>query len=350
MITQSERSYLLAWAREVGKDHPFWDFHIHPFDALTGDVNYHLDDSVNGLFAKGSGRYHAPTPEFVAGSSDIDDSLQRSSYSERAVLLASRFTYLHTGPKVFTDQLDVAGISRAVLLPVVREAGFAVTMLNTMGMMFSADNRFILGCPFPVGISCDKLLTYFCWARDTWNVRVIKLHPNLIDLNPSEQCGRDILDATLDASVVLKLPIIVHGGKTPGLEHVEKREHSILSHLAEVNWGISSTPIIIAHAGCYGLDEDEIPSALKLLNNLLEKYSNIMVDTSYLELPVLQKVLASVDCNRLIFGSDALYVPVWKAWVRFLKALRLVSSHPDEDLIRIASLNPMSCLALSAAH
>lgn len=345
MIAQSERGYLFAWAREVGKDHPFWDFHVHPFDVLIGDVKYRLDDSVDGLFSKGFGKYHAPTPKFVAGYSDIDDTLHEPSHSERAMLLASRFTYLHTGPKVFADQLDLAGISHAVLLPVVRGADSAVAMLNAMGMMFSADERFLLGCPFPIDTSCDQLFKYFRWARDTWGVRVIKIHPNLIGLNPVEQDGRDILDATLDASASLKLPIVLHGGRSPGLEPVEKREHSILSHLTEVNWGRSSMPIVIAHAGCYGLNEDEIPSTLKLLDKLLEKYSNVMVDTSYLESSVLQKVFLSVDRNRLIFGSDALYTPVWKAWGGFLKALRLVSTHPDDDLIHIASLNPAGCLA-----
>jgi predicted TIM-barrel fold metal-dependent hydrolase len=84
------------------------------------------------------------------------------------------------------------------------------------------------------------------------------------------------------------------------------------------------------------------------LDNLLEKHPNLMADISNLEPPILRLVLERVSPDRLIFGSDALYVPIWKAWVRFLQTLQLLSKHPDDDLIRIASLNPAYCLSLSA--
>jgi len=114
--------------------------------------------------------------------------------------------------------------------------------------------------------------------------------------------------------------------------------------LANINWDISSGPVVIAHAGCYGLTEAEMTSAIPILNRLMDKIPNLLADTSALSLSALQLLLAKVDRNRLIFGSDALYFKVWKAWVLFLQALRLVSPNPDEDLIRIASINPAQCL------
>jgi hypothetical protein len=344
-----DRSFLLAWAREIGKEHPFLDFHVHPFDVLTGNIAYQTSNPSEGLYAKGSACYHVPAfdnKEEYSGGFNI---LQQASSSERALLLTSRLAYTHTGPKVFADHLDLVGISGALLLPVVREPGAAGNMLEAMGRMFSTDSRFLLGCPFPVETPCNELLNFFRWARDIWGVRVIKIHSNLINVDPFGRTGQDIMEATLVAAGSLNLSIVLHGGRTPGLEPIEKREYGTLSHLERVNWGLSSAPVIFAHAGCYGLADEELPSALKVLDGLLEKYPNIMADTSNLGLSTLQKLLTSVDCSRLVFGSDALYIPVWKAWLRFLQTLQLVSASPDDDLIRIASLNPAGCLSLSAA-
>jgi predicted TIM-barrel fold metal-dependent hydrolase len=148
----------------------------------------------------------------------------------------------------------------------------------------------------------------------------------------------------------LGLPIIVHGGRSPGLEPAEMRECGTISRLAMVNWSISTAPVVLAHAGCYGLSHTESIDALFILDNLLEKHSNLMADISKLEPPILRLVLEKISPDRLIFGSDALYIPIWKAWVKFLKTLQLVSTRPDDDLIRIASLNPAGCLSLSDPH
>jgi predicted TIM-barrel fold metal-dependent hydrolase len=67
---------------------------------------------------------------------------------------------------------------------------------------------------------------------------------------------------------------------------------------------------------------------IPLIEKLFEEHPNLLADTSALDLPALKLLLSKVDSSRLIFGSDALYFPVWKAWVTFLQALRLVSPAP----------------------
>lgn len=344
MAELPENNFLLEWAREIGKDHPFLDFHVHPFDVLSADIEYQANGSLDGVFSRGSACYHAPELDFRGGVT----LLQPVENTERALLLAARFAYAHTGAKVVSDQLDLVGISGALLLPVARVPGSAEKLLPAINRMFGGDDRFLPGCPFPVGVGCDDLRPFFRQARARWGVRAVKLHCNLAGLDLASRSGRDLMEATLEAAGALNLTIVLHGGRTPGLEPLERREYGRLSNLAQVNWGISSAPVVIAHAGCYALADDEIPATLRILDSLFDRYPNLMADTSNLGFSVLQKLLTSVDCGRLVFGSDALYIPIWRAWLRFLEALQLFSPCPDRDLLRIASVNPWQCLSQTA--
>lgn len=334
---------LLEWAQDVGSTFPFLDFHVHPFDVLTGDTEYQLVDHVDGLYTKGSAVYRSPQAQSGA---EHPPTIPVKSINHGSLLLAARLAYTHTGPKVLTDQLEVAGLAGALLLPVARTPGTAEKLLQVSAYMFSNDDRLILGCAFPIGIPPDKLDSYFRSARETRGIRAIKLHPNLAGVDPRTNFGRELIEAMLASAGSLDLPVVVHGGQTPAMEPVDCREFGTLAHLSKVDWSISTSPVIIAHAGLYGLTREDAIPAMDNLKKLFERHPHLMADLSNLDPLILRLVLEKVDRNRLIFGSDALYVPIWKSWIRFLDTLRLVSRHPDDDLIRIASLNPHRCLRL----
>ncbi len=337
----SDPHVLLEWAHDVGETFPFLDFHVHPFDVFAGDTGYQSDNQVEGLYCKGSSVYHPPR---VQASAECPKTPPASSITLRSLVLASRFAYTHTGPKVLADQLDVAGLASALLLPVARNPGAAENLLQVSAHIFPNDGRLLPGCAFPLGMPPAKLDSFFRSARETWGIRAIKLHPNLTGVDPLTEFGRELIEAMLAAAGSLHLPVVMHGGRTLALEPVACREYGTLAHLANVDWGVSSAPVIIAHGGLYGLTEEEASAALDVLERLFERYPNLMADTSNLEPPILRLLLEKVARNRLIFGSDALYIPIWKSWVGFLQTLRLVSQHPEDDLIRIASRNPIRCL------
>ncbi len=340
-----ESQYLLEWAREIGRTHPFMDFHVHPFDVFYGDIAYQADHNINGLFFKATSVYKPPS--FEINEESLSNRFQVGLNNSRALQLASRLIYNHTGPKVFTDQLDIAGIAGALLLPVVRSPGAAINMVEVSEKMFQQENRLHLAYPFPIGISPNELSSYYSIGKKSNKFCAIKIHPNLVGLDPLTKTGKELIEATLISAGTLKLPVVVHGGYTAGLSSPESKVFGTLERLANINWNITSCPVIIAHAGCYGLTEAEMSSTIPILNGLLDKIPHLFADTSALNLPTLKLLIAKVDRNRLIFGSDALYFTVWKAWVVFLQALRLISPTPDEDLIRIASLNPAQCLVYS---
>lgn len=344
MPVQVDSHFLLDWARDLGSTYPFFDFHIHPYDVMAGNTAYQVNNQVDGLFSAGLSAYQPPTLDSKIEISTESATFQKAVETERALLLTSRYIYTHTGSRVVTDQISLVGISNALLLPVVRAPGAATEMLEKTKEMFSNHPRLLLGCPFPIGLERDELAHFFCTAREKWDVQAIKIHPNLANIDPSSETGQDLIEATLEVAGSLGLPVVVHGGRTPGLKPVEMGEYGILSHLKEIDWSISSAPVIIAHAGCYGLTEEEATADISILEKMLCKSSNLFADISNLTFPVLKLVLEEIDHKRLIFGSDALYVPVWKAWIMFLQALREQSPYPEKDLICMASENPSRCV------
>ena len=336
---------LIEWARELGSEYPFFDFHVHPYDVLAGDTAYQANNQVEGVYSRGAFTYKAPSIENKIREMDEGAAPPKLLDSERALLLGSRFLYSHTGPKVLTDQMDLVGLTNALLLPVARAPGVVNEMVDAAKNMFLNDDRFLLGCPVPVGMKRDEIASFFRSARDKWGIRAIKVHPNLADMDPLSTTGKELIEATLEIAGELKLPVVVHGGRTPGLKQKEQREFGLLARLKELDWSISSTAVIIAHAGCYTLDENEARDALSILEKMLEKHSNLYADTSNLETAVLGLVMETVDRKRLIFGSDAFYDPIWKAWVNFLQVLCKISPDSESDLVQIASDNPARCLA-----
>jgi predicted TIM-barrel fold metal-dependent hydrolase len=318
------------------------DFHVHPFDVYSGDIKYQIDADVEGLWGKGTTAYQSPSIDY--NGQFPSQLFQKATSSPRAMLLASRLLYSHTGPKVFTDQLDLAGIKGALLLPIARIPGTAMDMVDACVDLFQYEERFHMACPFPVGTPANALKEFFIVGKKVKNLRAIKIHPNLCDLNPITDAGKELIETTLIAAGELKLPVIIHGGPSDGLLSDESKQNGNLNRLANIKWDLSSSPVIIAHAGCFGLSESETISTIPILKVLMDKFQNLLVDTSALNLNSLQSVMTNVDHTRMIFGSDALYFKIWRSWVTFLQALRAVSRSPDDDLIQIASLNPTQCL------
>jgi len=321
------------------------DFHVHPFDVYSGDINYQADPKEEGLFGKGVSAYQSPEIDF--NEQYPNQLFEKVSKNPRMLLLASRLLYSHTGPKVFTGQLDLAGIKKALLLPVSRNPGSAMIMVDACVELFQHDERFDLACPFPVGFPVNALQNFYVVGKKEKNLRAIKIHPNLCDLNPLTDTGKEQIETTLVAAGELKLPVIIHGGISTGLLSTESTQNGLLSRLTNINWNLTSSPVIIAHAGCFGLSESETNSTIPILNGLMDRNPHLFVDTSALNFNTLQLVLTKVDLTRMIFGSDALYFKIWRSWVTFLQALHTISPSPEDDLIRIASYNPMHCLNYS---
>lgn len=337
-----EPRQLLDWARDLGRSCSFLDMHVHPFDVLSGDIVFQRNKKVEGVFSRGNAVYCPPVME---DATEFTKARSASApNSARAFQLAARFKYLHTGSKVFADQLEIAGLSGALLLPVARVSNRAAEMLEASAEMFAGESRLIHGCAFPVGVPAQEISAFLHLARGRYGINAVKIHPNLCGFDPLDRRGHELIEATLEAAGRLGLPVIVHGGRIAALKPDEAAEYGLLARLETINWSLSSAPVIIAHAGCFDVTGEDVDTSLSRLNRLFETHPNLMADTSSVDSATLRLVLQKVGHDRLVFGSDALYVSMLTAWLGFLRALRDVSPAPDNDLVRIASVNAANCL------
>ena len=77
-----------------------------------------------------------------------------------------------------------------------------------------------------------------------------------------------------------------------------------------------------------------------MLDKMLQAHPNLYVDISGLTFEPLKLVLQSVNGDRILFGSDALYASQWEAVTMTMHALRELGMALEENFIKFASINP----------
>ena len=134
--------------------------------------------------------------------------------------------------------------------------------------------------------------------------------------------------------------MMVHGGISRLLQDPDCRAYAALDNLLAVPWRLVGTPIVISHAGMFGYPAREIGSLLPKISRLLDENDNLLVDISGLSLAALSAVLAQIDNERIVFGSDALYFPQWSAVVTVLFALDQLGLPLGETFSKLAGTTP----------
>ena len=122
------------------------------------------------------------------------------------------------------------------------------------------------------------------------------------------------------------------------------RGYAALGNLCQINWSITSTPVVISHAGMMGHSLHEINDLMDLLMRILSTHNNVIVNISALDLDALKLILQKIDRDRIVFGSDAFYFPQWTAAVKLFRALEETRSNVEEAFIKIAGDNPAKFL------
>jgi predicted TIM-barrel fold metal-dependent hydrolase len=95
----------------------------------------------------------------------------------------------------------------------------------------------------------------------------------------------------------------------------------------------------------YGCDVQEIEQeVLPILQKLLSKYANVMIDISGMDFAPLFAALNQIDFERILFGSDALYYKQWAMIVKLAHALKKSKSDLVTALPQIISINPYNTI------
>ncbi|MEZ4485644.1 MAG: amidohydrolase family protein [Syntrophotaleaceae bacterium] len=343
VIDKASVARYLGIIREIAKSVRLTDSHVHPFDVLYDNCTYEPNPHVAGVFSAGSASYEPP----AAGTLELESPAAPAAGAprdlvDRMLLLTMRRLYAHTGPQCWLAHANLAGIGRYVLLPVAQPGRTAETRLAEMVSMFGDDPRFLFGYSLPNTISADAVEADIRRAVESYNVAVLKVHPTLSGHDLSTNEGLNRINALLQASRKTFLPVILHGGLSPSTRYsAEACQQGTLENLAKLDLGATDRPIIIAHAGAFGYEAEELNTkVLSPLNDLLAKYDHLHIGTSALPAATLGRVLERVEPGRIVFGSDALYESSWKAAVKLYWALERKFSRPEDVFAQIAGTNP----------
>ncbi len=325
----------------LGADATVIDAHVHPFEVFLGESRYSPVADLEGVHSTSPTPYRppdvAPMKEAAAPARPVDPALQAKLF-----LLTVRRLYAHTGPRVLGDQMALAGVDRALLLPVVRPGDD--DPFPAMAAMFGDDPRFALGyCP-PPSLTDDAIGAAVAAAAAAGAV-AIKVHPAISDIPLADGAGVRRLEHILAASRASGLAVVVHGGLSPQCSDPDAVAHADLANLRHVDWSLTDRPVVVAHAGAFGYSHAEVEAdVLPLLMALMERHDHLMTDLSGLDTATLCTALGRLDLDRVVFGSDALYFAPWEAMVRLALALEEAVSDGDEAFLKVACLNPARLL------
>lgn len=335
--------YALDQIREIKGSSVFYDIHVHPFEVMDGAINYVHSSNCRGLYSSVTAEYSVP------GISGLDlrkqkkltDPCHDKKMWNKMLQLNRRRIYAHSGPKVFSDHMDLSGIDKVVMLPVMAINESSDQQLQLLSDMFADDDRFLSGYCVPNDIPIDEIVGKIKWVVSKHNVKVLKIHPSLQGIDPATTDGKDRIERILAASKEENLKVIIHGGLTPDCKDPDAVAYGAVRNLQQVDWSVTPETVVIAHSGSYEHSLEELSrDVLPTLNCQLSQYPNLVVDTSGLEVDSLSLVFRTIDTDRICFGSDTLYENQWAAMVKMWCALQQSVSTPEDSLIEIASYNP----------
>lgn len=335
--------YAMEQIREIKGSSLFYDIHVHPFEVMDGVINYVRSPSCKGLFSSVSSEYSAPDLSGLDLGKQNKFSIRGhdDSHLNKMLQLSRRRIYAHNGPKVFCDHMALSGIDRVVLLPVMTDNQSANQQLQSLSDMFGNDERFILGYCVPDDVPIYEISENIKRVVNQYSVAVLKIHPSVQSIDPSGNQGKDRIEAILAASRNEGLKVVIHGGLSPSCKDPDAVAYGAVSSLQHIDWSITPETIVLAHSGSYGYRPEEVGrDVLPLLDRLLSRYTNLVVDTSALEIDSLALVFRTIDINRICFGSDALYEKQWAEIVNMWCALQQSVSAPEESFLKIVSENP----------
>jgi predicted TIM-barrel fold metal-dependent hydrolase len=324
--------------KEIQKTFRTFDAHIHPTEIIFNLYSYREDPELKGLYALGKAKYRNPSLEDLLKENDGKTAVHSSKNYGRILPLMLRQVYSHTGPRVFGDYFDILSIDRALLLPVSPETGTVEEQMAASFEMFKDDDRFRLAGSVPNTVRNEYVASYLKGQIDDYGIVAVKVHPNVTGIDLATLAGKERVECILAAGGSLHLPVIIHGGRSEILGDTKGR-FADMANFRDIDFKTSSN-VIIAHGGAYGMSDAEIADrVVPSLKKLLSAYGNLLIDLAGLRESAIVSLLSNVDSDRVLFGSDALYENEIAMGMRLLYALERTGAKSDDAPIRILSEN-----------
>ncbi len=348
VIDKEKISKYLQIIREIGRYYKPIDVHVHPTDIIFDSYVYVQDDFNEDVLSLSGSRYSEPQVYPIYLNNREDTSIKNNSSNMFNMQLSSfkiRNAYKSIGAKVLSDQMSLSGIGQSLLLPVAPRTGGLEHQFDHLLRYYNNCAQYLLSYSFPNEIEDTQISDTLKTVTKRVVLHAVKIHPNITGIDLNSSLGVDRVEAILNAASAEQLPVIVHGGRSPILKGHPSCCYSEIKKLAKIDWKISMKSIVIAHAGGYGYTVAEFKSeVLPVLKKLLSKHSNLSVDISALHYDVLETVLANINHDRILFGSDFFYVPQWQCIALLAHALTHLIPDIEVPLVKIMSLNARRCI------
>ena len=341
MVTKAEVEKYLQIVAEVCADHPLMDMHVHPFELFCGEIDYHVSSDDDGLYSSGSEPFVPPAvediPSTAAGPSQAVSKLFASPRFQKPKL---QRLYAHTGPTVLRSSMQQCGITDVLLLPVDTAEHSSERQLQVMQRMFGGRPGFHFAYCVPRTVADEQVADSVAAAFAEQGVRAVKVHTNASSIDLTSAAGRNRLQLIVRAAGEQALPMIVHGGASPIFGDAPESSFGVLENLAQVDWQQTDRPVVIAHAGAYGIDIRTVETrVIPLIRRLLTEHDHLFVDLADLSLDIVELLIRHIPPTKIVFGSDALYDPQWRSIVKLLHGLRHNNLPLEQTFVKIASLN-----------
>lgn len=345
MLKANEVNRYLDQIKYIKKSHSLIDIHVHPFNLMCNGFTYTKNLQHEGIYSANSSPYTPPTYGQLKISQTPETTIRalKPELQRKMAILTARRLYAHTGTKMFTDHMQLSGIDKILLLPVLGPDESDDYQMETLCSMFGNDDRFALGYCIPNSVANNEIDNTVRHAVHKYKIKAIKIHPNITELDLASSLGRERVEYIIAAAGKTGLNVVIHGGRSTGIKDHLAATYGIIKNLQQIDWGNTKKAVIIAHAGTYGHDLHQIKEEVfPIMDKLLSRHNNLFVDVSGLEFEVISAVVKYIDINRVFFGSDALYNSQWGAAVKLMHALQKNFRDYEDCFIRICSTNPSS--------
>ena len=342
MLKVIESKKYLQIALDLKKNYKFFDLHVHPYEIFR---------EANNTFQNVKKIYKDNCETEKKGKQIIEDLIfdEEGKYNKISNIfmkndaLAQKFAklYDYASPNLFKLYMDMSLIDKILFLPVALPIVKLNRQITQMNRLFGKDERFYLGSGIPSNLSNSGVYSYLREKKYKYDIKAVKVHPNVSEIDLFTKNGIERIECILYACDKLKLPLIIHGGRSPSilLKNKKAAKYSIIENLEQIDWGISNYPVIIAHACSYGYEKYEMEkTVLPRVQNLILKFKKLFVDISGLNIEQIGKVLENLEIDRIVFGSDALYDSQWAGIVKLLYCLK--ENDLEESFLKIVSFNP----------
>jgi predicted TIM-barrel fold metal-dependent hydrolase len=333
----------------------FHDLHVHPYEMLFDRCTYEPDPSRAGALSVSGKAYHPPAAgEFnFQETTDLGEAPRSQRLLDIAQMLLKK-VYGSVGEPVFHDHMELAGMDRALLLPVPLESASGPDFLDRMRWVknfYGNEERFWIAGGVPPSVPAEEIRFYARELKQRFGIKALKCHTVVSGHDLGKMEGRQWLEMLLLACRELKLPLILHGGRHNAYWGGERGDFGSPMQYQEINFSLSDQPVVIAHGGVHRCSSREISEeCLPILRRMLNRHDNLYLDSSGLGFEPLKVVLQGIEMERLFFGSDALYLPQWQAVALTMHALKELGMKQEESFVQLASSNPGRIIFKDESH